>query len=87
MTSNHVGSLYSGGDFGFGLGFEVVEHLGRAGRLGAVGEFNWGSAYYPRYWVDPAHGIVAVFMTQLIPAGGLDLSERIKSLVYQAIVD
>ena len=85
MTSNHVGSLYSDGDLGFGLGFEVVDHLGRAGRLGAVGEFNWGSAYYPRYWVDPAHGVVAIFMTQLIPAGGLDLSARIKSLVYQAI--
>lgn len=86
MTSNHVGSLYQNGDFGFGLGFEVVEHIGRAGRLTAAGEFSWGSAYYPRFWVDPSNGIVAVMMLQLIPAGSLDLNNKFKSLVYQAIV-
>ena len=86
MTSNHVGTLYQSGDFGFGLGFEVVEHLGRAGRLAAVGEFSWGSAYYPRFWADPADGLVAVMMTQLIPAGTLDLHHKFRSLVYQAMV-
>jgi CubicO group peptidase (beta-lactamase class C family) len=86
MTSNQVGSLYREGQFGFGLGFEVVEHVGRAGRLGAAGEFSWGSAYFPRYFVDPADGLVAIFMTQLIPSGGLDLQEKFRSLVYQAIV-
>lgn len=86
MTSNQVGALYREGQFGMGLGFEVVEHVGRAGRLGAAGEFSWGSAYFPRYFVDPADGLVAIFMTQLIPAGGLDLQEKFRSLVYQAIV-
>ncbi len=86
MTSNQVGDLYRGGQLGFGLGFEVVEHIGRAGRLGAAGEFSWGSAYYPRFFVDPADGLVAMFMTQLIPAGDLDLNEKFRSLVYQAIV-
>jgi CubicO group peptidase (beta-lactamase class C family) len=52
-TSNHVGKLYHDGDLGFGLGFEVVEHVGRAGRLASVGEFNWGGAYYTQFWVDP----------------------------------
>lgn len=85
MTSNQVGSLYRDGLFGFGLGFEVVEHVGRAGRLGAAGEFSWGSAYFPRYFVDPADGLVAILMTQLIPSGGLDLQEKFRSLVYQAI--
>lgn len=85
MTANHVGQLYREGSFGFGLGFEVVEHVGRAGRLGAAGEFSWGSAYFPRYFVDPADGIVAIFMTQLIPSGGLDLQEKFRGLVYQAI--
>ena len=85
MTANHVGHLYREGNFGFGLGFEVVEHVGRAGRLGAAGEFSWGSAYFPRYFVDPADGIVAIFMTQLIPSGGLDLQEKFRVLVYQAI--
>ena len=35
MTSNHVGSLYSNGNLGFGLGFEITEHVGRrAARVG-----------------------------------------------------
>lgn len=86
MTSNHVGTLYREGAMGFGLGFEVIEHVGRAGRLGAQGEFSWGSAYYSRYFVDPADGVVAIFMSQLIPSGGLDLQDKFRSLVYQAIV-
>ena len=33
MTANHVGTLYNDGNMGFGLGFEVIEHLGTHGRL------------------------------------------------------
>ena len=86
MTSNHVGALYNEGRTGFGLGFEVVEHLGRAGRYGSVGEFGWGGAYYTSYWADPQEKLVAVFLAQLLPSGGLDLQGRFKTLVYQSIV-
>jgi CubicO group peptidase (beta-lactamase class C family) len=86
MTSNGVGTRYSD-DTGFGLGFEVVEHVGRAGRLASVGEYGWGGAYYTKYWVDPAHDVVAVFMAQLLPSGGLDLQNKFRTLVYQAITD
>lgn len=86
MTSNHVGTLYSEGAMGFGLGFEVVEHVGRSGRPGSVGAFGWGSAYYSRYWVDPQEKLVAVFLSQLVPSGGLDLQEKFRSLVYHAVV-
>ena len=87
MTTNHVGTLYQEGRFGFGLAFEITEHVGRAGRYGSVGEFGWGGAYHTNYWVDPAEGLVAVFMTQLLPAGGSDLHAKFRSLLYQAIVD
>lgn len=87
MTTNHVGTLYQEGRFGFGLAFEITEHVGRAGRYGSVGEFGWGGAYHTNYWVDPAEGLVAVFMTQLLPAGDSDLHARFRSLLYQAIVD
>ncbi|HWP99489.1 MAG TPA: serine hydrolase domain-containing protein [Vicinamibacterales bacterium] len=87
MTVNHVGSLYREGQAGFGLGFEVVEHLGRAGRFGSVGDAGWGGAYYTQFWVDRETGIVAVFMAQLLPSGGLDLQEKFRALVYQALVD
>lgn len=86
MTSNHVGTLYSEGAMDFGLGFEVVEHVGRSGRPGSVGAFGWGSAYYSRYWVDPQEKLVAVFLSQLVPSGGLDLQEKFRSLVYHAVV-
>jgi CubicO group peptidase (beta-lactamase class C family) len=86
MTSNHVGALYNEGRTGFGLGFEVVEHLGRAGRYGSAGEFGWGGAYYTSYWADPQEKLVGVFLAQLLPSGGLDLQGRFKTLVYQSIV-
>ncbi|MPZ16791.1 MAG: serine hydrolase [Luteitalea sp.] len=85
MTSNHVGTLYAEGTLGFGLGFEVVEHLGSAGRPGSVGEFSWGGAYFTRFWVDPQEKLVALFMAQLLPSEGLDLQGKFRALVYQAI--
>jgi len=87
MTVNHVGSLYSGGSQGFGLGFWVTEKLGRTGLPGSVGAFGWGGAYYTTYWVDPVEKLVAVFMTQLLPAGAIDLQDKFKVMVYQSIVD
>lgn len=87
MTSNHVGTLFNEGRTGFGLGFEVVEHLGRAGRPGSVGEFGWGGAYYTSYWADPQEKLVAVFLAQLLPSGGLDLQSKFRALAYQAIVN
>ena len=86
MTSNHVGTLYRDGAFGFGLGFEVIEQVGRADRIGAAGEYSWGSAYYSRYFVDPEHKVVAIFMTQLLPATGVDLQAKFFNFVYQAMV-
>lgn len=87
MTSNHVGDLYQNGKFGFGLGFEITEHVGRSGRHGSVGEFGWGGAYFTKFWVDPQEKLVVVFMTQLLPSSGLDLQNKLRSLVYSAIVD
>jgi CubicO group peptidase (beta-lactamase class C family) len=93
MTVNHVGSLFaersaSGADagMGFGLGFDVVLDLGRNGRYGTVGAFGWGGAYHTNYWADPKEKLVAVVMTQLLPAGGSDLQRKFRTLVYQSIV-
>lgn len=88
MTVNHVGDRYPWVDgAGFGLGFEVVEDLGAYGRPGSVGAFGWGGAYHSTYWVDPAEELVVVYLTQLLPAGGLDDHARLRALVYQAIVE
>jgi CubicO group peptidase (beta-lactamase class C family) len=86
MTVNHVGSLYQNGEFGFGLGFEIVTDVGRSAHPGSVGMYSWGSAYYSRYFVDPQEKLVALFLTQLIPARAVDLNDRFRYLVYQSIV-
>lgn len=86
MTANHVKRLYGDQGLGFGLGFEVTEQVGPAGRYDTVQSYGWGSAYYSKYWVDPQEELVAVFLTQLIPAGGLDLQDKFRTLVYQSIV-
>lgn len=86
MTSNHVGTLYQNGALGWGLGFEVVEQLGRAPRYGSAGEFSWSGAYHTTYWADPAEQLVVVFMSQLLPAGTTNLTTRVRTLVNQAIV-
>ena len=86
MTVNHVGTLFSDGNLGFGLGFDVIEDLGRAGRYGTQGAFGWGGAYHTTYWVDPREKMVVVLMTQLLPAGNSDLHQKFRALVYQSIV-
>lgn len=87
MTADHLGAVYGSGGQGFGLGFWVTRELGRNGDPGSVGAFGWGGAYHTTYWVDPVEKLVAVFMTQLLPAAGSDAHGKFKALVYQSIVD
>ncbi len=86
MSSSHTGSLYNEGKTGFGLGFEVVEHVGRSGEHGSVGLLSWGGAYHTDFWADPKEQVVAVLMTQLLPSGGSDMHGKFRALVYQAIM-
>lgn len=87
MTTSHLGDVSFRSGQGFGLGFSVVEDVGRRGTPGSVGEFGWGGAYHSTYWVDPAEELVVVHLTQLIPAGDVDDQAKVRSLVYQALAD
>ena len=89
MTVSHIQDEKFGSKdgVGMGLGFNILEHLGMRGRMGTVGEFGWGGAYHTTYWVDPQEELVVVYMTQLIPARGVDDHAKLRALVYQAIVD
>ncbi|HPW18438.1 MAG TPA: serine hydrolase domain-containing protein [Candidatus Aminicenantes bacterium] len=87
MTVDHLGPVYQGGGNGFGLGFWVTKELGRDGEPGSVGAYGWGGAYHSTYWVDPVEKLVAVFMTQLLPAAGSDAQAKFRALVYQSIVE
>jgi CubicO group peptidase (beta-lactamase class C family) len=87
MISNQTGTLYAEPGMGFGLGFSIVEDIGKTGRLASLGEFGWGGAYHTSYWVAPAEGLVAVFMMQLLPARNSDAQDKFRTLVYQALTD
>ena len=89
MTVDHLGSIESPwtNGVGFGLGFSIVKDLGKRGTLGSEGEFGWGGAYHSTYWVDPKEDLVVVYFTQLIPANNIDDQQKLRSLIYQAIID
>lgn len=89
MTVDHLPKGVSMGQSGsgFGLGFAVLKDLGARGALGTEGEFSWGGAYHSVYWVDPAEELVVVYFTQLIPARDVDDNFKLRSLIYQAIID
>lgn len=86
MTVNHLDKIpYNAGE-GFGLGFSTCEDLGARGIPGSEGEFGWGGAYGSKYWVDPKLDLVVVYFKQLTPTNGLDDREKLRTLIYQAIV-
>ncbi len=87
MTTNHLGDIPFRPGEGFGLGFSVVTDLGARGTLGSVGEYGWGGAYHSTYWVDPVENLVVVYLTQIIPATGLDDFAKLRSGIYHAIVE
>jgi CubicO group peptidase (beta-lactamase class C family) len=90
MTTNHLkgeAAFQWDPGTGFGLGFRVLEDLGARGKPGTVGEYGWGGAYHSTYWVDPVEGLVVVYFTQVIPADRIDDHDKLRALVYQAVVE
>ncbi len=87
MLSDHLGGIPFRPGQGFGLGFSITHDPAAAGLPGSAGEFGWGGAYHSTYWADPKEEMVVVYLTQIIPAIGLDDQQKVRSLVYQAIVD
>ena len=87
MTVDHLAGISFRNGQGFGLGYYVLEDLGANGRLGTEGEYGWGGAYHSTYWVDPAEDLVVVYLTQIIPATGLNDYNVLRNGIYQAIVD
>lgn len=68
----------------FGLGFQVMSDLGKAGELGSPGSYSWGGAFYTSFWIDPAEHLVGVFMSQVRPVDS-DVADKFRTLVYQAL--
>lgn len=87
MTIDHAGDIFHRDGMVFGLGFSVVKDVGARGVPGSVGEFGWGGAYHTTYWVDPKENLVVTYLTQLRPTNNLGDHGKLRTLIYQAIVD
>jgi CubicO group peptidase (beta-lactamase class C family) len=87
MTVDHLRGIPFRDGQGFGLGFSVVTDLGARGIPGSIGEYGWGGAYHSTYWVDPEEELIVVYLTNLIPAGGLDDQGKVRALIYQALMN
>ena len=85
MTVNHLDELDFRPGEGFGLGFAVALDPGARGTPGSTGEFGWGGAYHTVYWVDPAERLIVTYMTQLLPAEGIDDARKLRAIIYGAI--
>jgi CubicO group peptidase (beta-lactamase class C family) len=84
MTATHADTLFMANGRGFGLGFEILEREGAAGIMGSVGTYGWGGAYHSTYFVDAREQLVAVLLTQHLPAA-VSVTSRFRTLVYQAV--
>jgi CubicO group peptidase (beta-lactamase class C family) len=101
MTSNHLPADVSYGAFtmelglsaplpeygqGYGLGVGVRQEAGRAVVPGSVGDFFWGGATGPYFWVDPHEQLIAILMMQ-VPDMQVRTRYRslLRNLVYQAL--
>ncbi len=87
MTVDHLHEIEFRPGQGFGLGFYVVKDVGARGIPGTDGEFGWGGAYHSTYWVDPGEELVVVYLTQLLPAAGVDDHAKLRAIVYQSLDD
>jgi CubicO group peptidase (beta-lactamase class C family) len=71
---------------GYGLGLGVRKEAGRSMVPGSVGDYYWGGATGPYFWVDPQEKLIAVMMLQ---ASDIQLRTHYRSLlrnlVYQAL--
>src|SRR5208283_1651127 len=85
MSTNHVVDKPDGGNYG--LGFGTTSTPQQLTELGSVGTFASGGFYYTTFVIDPKEDLIAIFMGQLHPTGGLRLDSKAITLAYQAIKD
>lgn len=101
MLQNHLPSTFAYGEHtadlgiaaplphlgqGYGLGLGVRIEAGLAPVPGSTGDFYWGGALGPYFWVDPVEKMSVVFMLQEL---NVQIRTRYRSLlralVYQAL--
>ena len=74
----HAGTPWGAKNFQFGLGFSIEEP-----RVGT--DYNWSGIAGTRFWVNPESGTAMIYMVQVFPLIGHDLSEDFRGVVYEAL--
>lgn len=94
MTADHIGPEVDTrrlreypniNGYGFGLGVAVRRHTGIAPIMSSAGEFQWAGSTGPYFWVDPAEGLVVVFMAHAPGALRFYYRQMLHALVLQAL--
>ena len=85
ISQNQVGDLIP--NAGFGLGFGTYSEPAHLRELGSIGAYFWGGFFFTSFVIDPREDMIAIFMGQMHPAGGLNLRSKVLTLAYQSIID
>ncbi len=78
--------FFPGISTGWSLAFEINREQSAEGR--SAGSLFWGGFANTYYWIDPAKGIAAVFLTQIVPfydPRAVKLFKEFEREVYRAI--
>jgi len=91
MTRNQLGELKmwnnSNLDYRFGLGFGVYTEKSELSYPLAEGSFDWSGMFASHFWVDPKNKMVVVLMRNVWPTQHWNLGQKIKPVVYQALIE
>lgn len=71
--------------FGLGFGLETDKNDYRS--IYSLGTFSWGGAFSSSYWADPKEKMVCLIYTNVMSSPYRNMNEKVKTLIYQAIVD
>lgn len=85
MTTNQIGDMPFRDADKFGLGFQLITEKSSGRTLAQAGTFSWGGAFSTSYWVDPKQKIVMLFYRQLTGGSHGEVSEKFRTLTYQAM--
>jgi CubicO group peptidase (beta-lactamase class C family) len=75
------------GKDGFGFGFEIETPPSAPGRR-SPGTLSWAGIFNTHFWIDPARGVAAAVLMQMLPANDpavVDLLTAFERTVYDRL--
>ncbi len=72
-------------NYGLAFGLETEDNDHRS--VFSLGSFSWGGAFATTYWADPKERLIGLIYTNVYGNPYWQISEKFKSMTYQAISD